>query len=80
MTASIPVLATNVRKCRRESRCSGRCGRPILVGQREARCPGGQWFHLSCYLGHEHNRDGYCATTDVPGNPARAASPPPKEN
>jgi hypothetical protein len=60
MTAPVPVLATHVRKARREGRCAGACGKPILVGQRVATCPGRQTFHLACYLGHRHNADGHC--------------------
>lgn len=55
MTA-VPVVATHVRKARRESTCS-LCGVVVKVGQLIARCPGGLWVHCSCFLGHRHNVD-----------------------
>jgi hypothetical protein len=51
-----PVLATRVRKARRESTCPA-CRGPIRVGQLIARCPGGLWQHASCFIGHAHQLD-----------------------
>jgi hypothetical protein len=55
MTA-VPVLATHVRKARRESQCPI-CGGWVKVGAMIARCPGGIWMHCSCFVGHLHERD-----------------------
>jgi hypothetical protein len=66
MTA-VPVLATHVRKARRESQC-GICSRWIKVGQQIARCPGGIWMHCGCFIGHQHERD-------QPGAPCSAIAP-----
>lgn len=55
MTA-VPVVATHVRKARRESACPI-CSGPIRVGQQIARCPGNLWMHCSCFIGHQHERD-----------------------
>jgi hypothetical protein len=48
------LLADRARRCRRESRCA-LCGRPILVGMREARLPAGElaparWAHVLCVV------------------------------
>jgi hypothetical protein len=59
MTATVPVLADRVMKARRESTCVA-CSGPVRVGQRIARCAGGLWLHLACFIGHRHNLDGRC--------------------
>jgi hypothetical protein len=60
---TVPVLATGVRKARFESTCPA-CRGPIVISDRIARCPGNLWFHLACYLGHQHQLDqpAQCAT------------------
>ena len=41
-------------KARFESVCP--CGAPILVGQQIAKCSGGLWQHVACFIGHRHER------------------------
>jgi hypothetical protein len=53
---SVPVLADRVMKARRESVCI-LCAGPVRVGQQIARCPGRQWVHAACFIGHKHNLD-----------------------
>jgi len=62
---AVPVLATHVRKARRESTCT-LCSGVVKVGQQIARCPGGLWVHAACFIGHRHH-------VDVPGDSAGAA-------
>jgi hypothetical protein len=53
---AVPVLADRVMRARRETRCPD-CFGWIRVGQQIARCPGGVWFHASCFIGHTHDTD-----------------------
>jgi hypothetical protein len=55
----LPVLADRVMKARRESTCTI-CSGIVRIGQLIARCPGGLWFHASCFIGHRHELGGPC--------------------
>ena len=54
--SSVPVVADRVMRARRESLCI-LCGAVVLIGQQIARCPGRQWVHVACFIGHRHNLD-----------------------
>jgi hypothetical protein len=54
--SSVPVVADRVMRARRESVCI-LCRGVIRTGNQIAKCPGRQWVHVACFIGHRHNLD-----------------------